>query len=179
MHSYQLLRVRTCTSVIQISLVLDFRCHVDPYFHYLFTRLLLHILVLIKKKNNISNTLPQYSKFIIIVGKCYFRILIQPIMVSIWRNRVHFTNLHSGHIVIIMAIFSTIEYIERNEKNHQFLKMSILEIFRRHLVSLFTFSGIGMRLFCLKEFLLNLQNRSGAFRNKVCVKVMKELMKGF
>lgn len=100
-------------------------------------------------------------------------------MVSIWRNRVHFTNLHSGHIIIIMAIFSTIEYIERNEKNHQFLKMSILEIFRRYLVSLFTLSGIGMRLFCLKEFLLNLQNRSGAFRNKVCVKVMKELMKGF
>lgn len=131
------------------------------------------------KKPNISNTLPQYSNFIIIVGKCYFRILIQPIMVSIWRNRVHFINLHSGNIVIIMAIFSTIEYIERNEKNHQFLKMSILEVFRRYLVSLFTLSGIGMRLFCLKEFLLNLQNRSRAFRNKVCVKVMKELMKGF
>lgn len=39
---------------------------------------------------------------------------------AIWRNGVHFTNLHSGHIVIIMVVFSTIEYIERKEKNDLF-----------------------------------------------------------
>lgn len=33
---------------------------------------------------------------------------------SIWRNGVHFTNLYSGHIVIIMALFSLIKY--RQEK---------------------------------------------------------------
>lgn len=50
------------------------------------------------------------------------------VSVLIWRNGAHFTNLHSGHIVITMAIFSTIKYIERNEKNHLFKKI----VFRKY-----------------------------------------------
>lgn len=43
-------------------------------------------------------------------------------ILNIWRNGVHFTNLYSVHIVIIMANFSTIDYIKKNEKKSLIVK---------------------------------------------------------
>lgn len=64
---------------------------------------------------------------------------------SIWRNGVHFTDLYSGYIVIIMALFSSIKYRqEKMEKKSLIFKNGYLGNFPPPLISLFTTPGIGM-----------------------------------
>lgn len=64
---------------------------------------------------------------------------------DIWRNGVHFTNLYSGHIVIIMALFSLIKYRqEKMEKKQLIFKNEYLGNVPPPLISLFTTPGIGI-----------------------------------
>lgn len=64
---------------------------------------------------------------------------------SIWRNGVHLTDLYSGYIVIIMALFSSIKYRqEKMEKKSLIFKNGYLGNFPPSLISLFTTAGIGM-----------------------------------
>lgn len=84
---------------------------------------------------------------------------------SIWRNGVHFTDLYSGYIVIIMALFSSIKYRqEKMEKKSLIFKNGYLGNFPPPLISLFTTPGIGMS-FIRWTIKLMVPFESGRWRN--------------
>ena len=60
----------------------------------------------------------------------------------IWRNGVHFANLHSGHLGISMVDSNTTEYIEKKKLFSNYPATGNSEIFLPHLVLYFTQSRI-------------------------------------